>query len=599
MFARLRSEIAYARGLYRAVSRTNAVGATPERTLGDHLEDWARKFAERPALESERESLTYAQLDARANRYARWALKRGLVKGDVVALMMPNRPEYMAAWIGFARAGLITALLNTNLSGASLAHCVAVAKPRAVIVDSSLAAAFATARPRLSEDVSVLAHGEGAEGEARIDLELAEVSGAPLGPAERPSLRVGDPALFVYTSGTTGLPKAARITHSRVLRAMYGFSAGANAGPGDRMYICLPMYHANGGFLGPGAVLPVGGSAFIRERFSASVFWGEIIAQRCTLFVYIGELCRYLLNAPESPDDTRHKIRLCLGNGLRPDIFVAFQRRFAIPSILELYASTEGNAVMMNLDSRPGAVGRVPFWAASRFPMRIVAFDIDSNTHPRDASGHCRVCAVDEVGELIAEIRDDPKLPAARFDGYADPAATKAKILRDVFKPGDSWFRTGDLMRRDAQGYFYFVDRIGDTFRWKGENVSTTEVAEAIGLFPGVREATVYGVALPRHDGRAGMAALVVDSIANFDLAAFHAHVAKSLPNYARPLFLRFRPSLDITGTFKQRKTELVAEGVDPRVVTEPLYRDDVAANAYRPVDVAFVEALESGNVSL
>ncbi len=428
-----------------------------------------------------------------------------------------------------------TALINTNLTGPSLAHCVAVVDAKAAIVEASLRPQFAGAQQHLGADLVVFVHGETAGGEPRIDEEVETFSAAPLAAHERPELTIDDGALFIFTSGTTGLPKAARITHSRVLRIMLGFAAAANAQREDRMYDCLPMYHTNGGVIAPGIALSVGGSCYIRERFSASEFWSEAIRHDCTMFIYVGELCRYLLNAPPSDKDRAHRIRLCVGNGLRPDIFSAFQARFAIRDVLEFYAATEGNVVLFNFDSHPGAVGRMPRWAAKRFPVRAVAFDIDEGVEKRDARGRCIECGVDEPGELLGEILDDPNKPAARFDGYADPAATRAKILRDVFRPGDSWFRTGDLLRRDARGYYYFVDRIGDTFRWKGENVSTTEVAETIAVFPGVLEATVYGVAVPGHDGRAGMAALVVDNVATFDLAGLRALIAERLPVLRAP----------------------------------------------------------------
>ncbi len=267
--------------------------------------------------------------------------------------------------------------------------------------------------------------------------------------------------------------------------------------------------------------------------------------------------------------------------------------------MLEFYAATEGNVVLFNFDSHPGAVGRLPGWAAKRFPVKTVAFDIDEGVEKRDARGHCIECGVDEPGELLGEILEDPNKPAARFDGYADPAATRAKILRDVFRPGDSWFRTGDLLRRDARGYYYFVDRIGDTFRWKGENVSTTEVAETIAVFPGVLEAIVYGVAVPAHDGRAGMAALVVDNVATFDLAGLRALIVERLPAYARPVFLRFRPKLDLTGTFKPKKTELVAQGFDPARADDPIFFDDRGQGVYSRVDADFVAGVEAGAIKL
>jgi fatty-acyl-CoA synthase len=601
---RIKSELAYFNGLRRALARTTPVGKNPTRTFCDLADELAVKFGESVALLSDRETFSYREWNGRANRYARWAKSQGLVKGDVVCLLMPNRPEYLAIWLGLARAGLITALINTNVSGASLAHSVNIAAAKALIVDAALLLQLASARGQLNQPLSILAHGAPATGapEAvmpRIDEIIETFSDAPLRPDERVALTIDDGALYVYTSGTTGMPKAARITHSRLQRMIFGFSAVTNAKASDRMYQCLPMYHSTGGVLATGAVLTVGGSCFIRERFSASDFWNDIVRNQCTMFVYVGELCRYLLNAQPGPNDRAHRIRLCFGNGLRPDIFEAFRDRFGIEQILEFYAASEGNVALFNLDSHPGAVGRVPAWAKRSFPFKIVAYDVERNIDKRDASGRCIECAIDEVGEAIGEILDDPNKPASRFDGYADAAATKAKILRDVFRDGDAWFRTGDLLRRDGAGYYYFVDRIGDTFRWKGENVSTTEVSEAIATFPGVREANVYGVAVPGNEGRAGMAALVVDGVDQFDLAALRAHIAAHLPPYARPVFLRFRRDLDMTGTFKQKKTELVAEGFDLPEGADPVYFDDRALGAYAPITSRFVAALRAGSIKL
>ena len=600
MLARLKSEIAYFNGIRRALSRTTPIGKNPTRTFCDLAEELAAKYGDRVALISDRETFSYAVWNGRANRYARWALSKGYKKGDVVCLLMPNRPEYLSIWLGLARAGLTTALINTNLSGAGLAHSVNITNAKALIVEASLVAQLNSASAQFAGAPVILLHGAAASDSSetpRLDEIVEGFSDAPLSPAERVPLNIQDGALYVYTSGTTGLPKAARITHSRMQRIMYGFSAATNAKPADRMYQCLPMYHTNGGILAPGAVLSGGGSCFIRERFSAKEFWSEIIAHECTLFIYVGELCRYLLNAPPSPSDRAHAIRLCVGNGLRPDIFAAFRNRFGIKDILEFYGATEGNVALFNFDSYPGAVGRMPGWAARSFPVKIVAYDVEQNVDKRNAEGRCIECGVDEVGELLGEILEDPNKPAARFDGYADPTATKAKILTDVFRPGDRWFRTGDLLRRDAHGYYYFIDRIGDTFRWKGENVSTTEVSEAIATFPGVLEVTVYGVTAPGFDGRAGMAALVVDDIAKFDLKGLYAHTNGCLPGYARPVFLRFRHDLDMTGTFKQKKMSLVAEGFDGAKISDPVYFDDRAAGAYTPVGADFTDKLRAGSV--
>jgi fatty-acyl-CoA synthase len=599
MLAALKSEIAYLRGLLRVVKATKPVTAVATKTLGDHLDEWVGRSGDNPALANETESLTYRQLGARSNAYARWAVSQGLGKGDAVALIMPNRPEYLAIWFGLARVGVATALINTNLTGPSLVHSLKSVNARAAIVDRALASAFATARADLTAKTAIWSHGDAGNADSRIDLAVDRLSGEPLAASERRNVTIDDTAVYIYTSGTTGLPKAARITHSRALRVMYGFGAALGARPDDRSYMVLPMYHSNGGLIAPGLVLPYGGSGFIRERFSARAFWSDSIAQNCTTFVYIGELCRYLLNAPPTDIDRAHGIRACIGNGLRPDIFAAFQARFGVRNVLEFYAATEGNAVMMNFDSRPGAIGRIPKWATNRFPVKVVAYDHDANAPVRDALGRCRELGPDEIGELLAEIRDDPKMPAARFDGYADPKATQQKVLRDAFKPGDTWFRTGDLVKQDSKGYFYFVDRIGDTFRWKGENVSTTEVAETLQQFPGVQEAVVYGVAVSRHDGRAGMAALVVDTPATFDLDGLHAFLAERLPAYARPMFLRFRSQIEVTGTFKQRKVDLVAEGFDTRRVGDPVYFDDRARSGYGPVRDDWLAGLESGEVRL
>ncbi len=604
MLNRIRSELAYLKGLRRGLARTTPVMKNPTRTYSDVAEDLAAQYGDRVALISDRETFSYREWNGRANRYARWALSQGFAKGDAVCLLMPNRPEYLAIWLGLTRVGVIASLINTNISSASLAHCVNIAAAKALIVDASLASQLKGARDQLKKPLLILSHGAP---EALLDEELAPrldkivetFADSPLTPGERVALTIEDGALYVYTSGTTGMPKAAKITHSRLQRMIYGFSGAMDAKASDRMYVCLPMYHSNGGILAPGAVLTVGGSCFIRERFSTKDFWTDIIRHECTLFVYVGELCRYLLNAPPGSNDRAHRIRLCFGNGLRPDIFTAFRDRFGIAHILEFYGATEGNVALFNLDSHPGAVGRIPVWAKKSFPIKIVAYDIETNLDKRNAEGRCIECAVNEVGEAIGEILDDPAKPASRFDGYADLAATKAKVLRDVFREGDAWFRTGDLMRRDGAGYYYFVDRVGDTFRWKGENVSTTEVAEVLSTFAGVREANVYGVSTPGYEGRAGMAALVVDDMNRFDLAGLHEHAAAHLPPYARPVFLRFRHDLDVTGTFKQKKADLVAEGFDPAVSADPLYFDDRSQGAYVRITEDFAPALRAGLVKL
>jgi len=595
-FAQLKGDFVYLRGALRALRNTTHIAKNPTRVFPVVIEELARKFGDAPALVSDRESLTYRTLAERANRYARWALKHGVGKGDTVCLIMPNRPEYMAAWIGVTSVGGVMALINTNLVGPSLAHCIDIVAPKHIIVASELAATFATARPLLKTEATIWSHGESAEF-PRLDREIEVFPGHLLAASERRPLTIEDRALYIYTSGTTGLPKAANINHYRVMLASNAFAGVMDTKPSDRMYNALPMYHTAGGLVATGALLVNGGCVVIREKFSAREFWDDLVRFECTLFQYIGEFCRYLVNSPPSPNETRHKIRLICGNGLRPDLWEEFKERFRIPHILEFYGATEGNVNMFNFEGKPGAVGRIPWFIASRFPTEVVRFDIDANQPMRNANGFCIRCEPNEPGEVIGKIINDASRPGNRFEGYAAAAQNENKILRDVFEKGDAWFRTGDLMRKDENGYFYFVDRVGDTFRWKGENVSTNEVAEAINKFPGIEDANVYGVQISGREGRAGMAAIVCNG--KCDLKQLHAHLAAHLPEYARPLFVRMQSQIDVTGTFKQKKVDLVKQGYDPSATPDPIYFNDPQSRSFVRLDSTLYERIEKGDVRL
>ncbi len=594
---RLRADFISATGALRALRMTMPIARNPTRVFPDVIAELAEKFGDAPALLSDRECLSYRALAARANRYARWAQAHGIAKGDTVGLLMPNRPEYMAIWLGLMQAGGVVALINTHLTGISLAHCIDATATKHIIVASELLDALALARPALAGDPTIFVHGASNAAWPRIDLDVEQFSDAPLAASERAALTIEDRALYIYTSGTTGMPKAANFNHYRLMLACFGFASVMATRPSDRMYNCLPMYHTAGGLVATGAVLVGGGSVVIREKFSAQDFWSDVVRFECTLFQYIGELCRYLINTPPHPDEARHKLRLCCGNGLRPEIWPEFQRRFAIPQIVEFYAATEGNVSLFNTDGKLGAVGRIPWFLAALAPTRIIKLDGDSLTPVRDARGFCIACADGEPGEAIGRILNDPSKPGARFEGYAAAADNRQKILHDVFVPGDAWFRTGDLMRTDADGYFYFVDRIGDTFRWKGENVATSEVVEIVSGFVGVVDACVYGIAVPGCDGRAGMAALVTDE--NFDLPEFRDYLMQRLPDYARPIFLRLLREIAVTTTFKQKKTEMVRQGADPSAIPDRLYFDDPRAEAYVPMEPALYKDIVSGRIRL
>jgi fatty-acyl-CoA synthase len=579
----------------RALEATAPIAGNPQRILPRVIEELAETRGDAPALLSAHECLTYRALDDRANRYARWALEQNLGKGEAVCLVMPNRPEYLAIWLGITKMGGVVSLINTNLRGTALGHCLDIVKPQHIIVASELCGEVRAALAPMASQPKIWSHGSDDFG--RIDRAIEKLSGERLTEAERRGVTIADRALHIYTSGTTGLPKAAHVSHHRLMQWSFWFAGLMNTGPDDRMYDCLPLYHSVGGVVATGAVLARGGSAVIREKFSAHEFWDDVVNWDCTLFQYIGELCRYLVNAPEEPREKQHRLRLCCGNGLRADIWRKFQDRFDIPKILEFYAATEGNVSLYNVEGKVGAIGRVPSFLAHRFPLALVKSDPATQEPSRDEAGLCVRCAAGETGEAIGRIHNGADHAATEFEGYTDAAASQKKILRDVFERGDAWYRTGDLMRADTGGYFYFVDRIGDTFRWKGENVASCEVAAAITAFPGISEATVYGVQIPGTEGAAGMAALVVDGAP--DLAEMREHLARALPAYARPLFLRIQDSIAVTATFKHQKTELVRQGFDPSASGDAIYFDDPSQQAYVHLDGALFERIKAGAVRL
>ena len=590
LFDGIAREYAYLSSIGRTFYRLRTVTPDSPRTINDIVEDIARDKPTNIAVLYQDRVLTYAGLAEEANRYAHWAMAQGIHKGDVVALFMEGRPEYLQAWLGIQKLGGIVALINTNLRGAPLAHCIAIANARHVIVGAELCEQYNEIASSLDPQPIAWATGGHVAGTEDLDAALAEASSITPDRAVRDGLVCKDNAFYIYTSGTTGLPKAANFSHMRMLFMMDGFAGALNARESDRMYDTLPLYHSTGGVCAVGVALTTGGSLVIRRKFSVQEFWTDCHKYRPTFFQYIGELCRYLLNAPPGPHEQDHAIRAITGNGLRPEIWKAFQTRFAIPKIIEFYGATEGNVSMLNYDGKLGAVGRVPSYMRGIFKVRIVKFDLEREEPVRGADGLCIECDDDEVGEAIGRISDE----AGRgFEGYTQKTDTRKKILEDAFEKGDRWFRTGDLMRRDAHGYFYFVDRIGDTFRWKGENVATSEVAEALGVVPGIAEANVYGVAVPGQDGRAGMAALVVAP--TFDPTLLKETLKDNLPAYARPMFLRLKPEMEITGTFKQRKIELVKEGFDPSAIADPLYWYNAATERYERLDAAAYADIVSG----
>lgn len=579
------------RSWLRALELTAPIGDHPNRILPLVIEEAGQHFGEAPALLSERQNLTYRVLAQRVNQYARWALGQGLAKGDVVCLLMNNQPEYAAVWLGITSVGVVVSLLNTNLEGRSLAHCLNEVSPKCVIASTEHIDRLNQALPYLSESPRVWTY------QTEIDVELPSLSSEPLTLAERRGTDINDRALYIYTSGTTGMPKAANVSHGRVMQWSHWFSGMMQVLPTDRMYNCLPMYHSVGGVQVPGALLIAGGSVVIRERFSTSQFWDDIRKWECTLFQYIGELCRYLLHAPASPYERDHAIRLACGNGMAPEVWDQFRDRFGIPQILEFYASTECNLSLFNVQGKPGAIGHIPAYLAHRFSPPLIVLDAETGEPERNNEGFCIRCVPNQTGEAISRIVTGSSNIGERFEGYKNVEDSEKKILRNVFAAGDAWVRTGDLMRKDEKGYFYFVDRAGDTFRRKGENVATTEVSQALGMFPGVQHANVYGVTVPGTEGRVGMAALVTEE--DLDLNGLRRHLVSSLPQYARPLFLRICSAADLTGTLKYSKANLVKLGYDPSKTQDKLYFDHPESGTFVPLDMQLYSHIQDGQIRL
>jgi len=574
----LKRDMTFLTGALSLLKWTKGISADSDFLVPDDFERAVDEHAIRVAFRFEDKLTTYAEFDAMANRYAHWALQRGLKQGDVVALLMENRPDFVAAWVGLAKVGVVTALVNTNLEGETLAFSLNLVGAQKIITGTGFEAALRSAAPYLDKPPVIWSLNSR---EARnLATELKAMPTHRPTRLRRAGLVGGDLCLYIFTSGTTGLPKAARLTHARVRTLMRNFIGPCRVTPKDRILQVLPLYHATGGVCAVGAAMMSGASLILERKFSASRFWDEAVMQGATLFVYIGEICRYLLNQPEHKQERAHKIRGGFGNGLREDVWARFAERFGVSDFKEFYGSTEGNVSLLNIDGKIGACGRIPPWMQKPFAhVAFIKSDVVTERPVRGDDGFCVRAGVDEVGEVLGRIGADSR---TRFEGYTNSRDTENKVLHDVFEEGDMWFRTGDLMRKDKDGYVYFVDRIGDTFRWKGENVATNEVGEAFSRIAGVETANVYGIAVPGADGKAGMAAITASG--ELDIAGLHQLLAERLPGYAIPVFLRIQREPETTGTFKYRKFELVEDGFDPDKVHDPLYVYNAEKDCYEPM---------------
>jgi acyl-CoA synthetase (AMP-forming)/AMP-acid ligase II len=577
----------------RGVQGVLPVGDDSSNTIARQLENWGRERPAHPFLLYQDRRFTYGEANILANRHAEAYRTVGLHRGDVVALVMENRPELMWHVLGLMKLGVVASLVNAHAVGNPLAHAIRACEPKRIVVGSEVLAAFAAVRGEVG-DVAVDLDVE--PGRVAVDRYPVWADRLPAGPCPDPpdtSLRkLGELAAYLYTSGTTGMPKAALVKHSRLFRAGRVFGGIAlRLGADDVLYVPLPLYHASAMMVGTAAAISFGSTLALARRFSVSTFWEDCRRFDATRFLYIGELCRYLHGAPRRASDRDHSIQAICGNGLRPDIWPGFQDRFGIPRVVEFYASTEGNVVTMNLGGPAGSVGKM-------LPRQaLVRWDDARQDFVRRADGRLKRCGAGEAGVMLGKIAD-----GSGFDGYRDRAATEGKIVRGAFEPADAWFNTGDLMRVDRWRNLYFADRLGDTYRWKGENVSTFEVEEQIATWPAAKEVNVYGVSVAKAEGRAGMAAIVLAPGVTFDPASFKAHVDRTLPKYARPVFVRIEGSLEKTTTLKLKKGDLQRQGIDVAAngaTTIPMFVRHPHTGDYVRLDETVYRDIASGRLAL
>lgn len=561
---------------------------TPEQTytVADRFEEWAARHPERVFLIDGEQRITFGELNRQANRYASAARDLGLGTGDVGAIMIENRPEFFYAMVALAKIGCVAALLNTFTRGDALHHAVAITRAKLLFLGSECAESFTTATGLADTVSTVLVTDPCNPAPTPEGVQLLEPLLPAADTANPPaSLREGivgvSPMLYAFTSGTTGLPKAALISHMRWLGVGDGWQKLLGITGDDVFYCMLPLFHGAAGMSLTSNALAAGAPIVLRRKFSASRFWDDVRAHGVTVTQYIGEICRYLVNQPPRPNDRSHTLRVMTGAGLTSEVWRQFLDRFGDIRIVEGLGATESNCAISNPDGKIGAVGRIPFRDKSN--ARLVRYDVENDDYIRDENGFLIECEPGEPGELIGMILEIPGLAVGRFEGYTDPEASEKKILHNVFQPGDRWFSTGDLLMRDEDDYYYFVDRIGDTFRWKSENVSTTEVVAALEEYDDAELINVYGVRVPHHEGRAGMAAIQLKPGRTFDAKRFYHIAAARLPHYAIPYFLRVSEQADLTPTFKVRKVDLQKQGYSPHQVKEPLYVLSPGGETYVP----------------
>ena len=577
-------------GLKQAYLRTPASPTG----LGIAFEKAVKRNPQGIALLFEDQSYSYRALNEWANQIAHYYLSLGAKKGDVIAVMVENRPELIATIVALAKIGVTIALVNTSQVGKVLAHSINLVNPIAVIAGEEVRAAIDEIRQDLNvaqdrfhwfADQETRKHA-GTAPKDYVNLAQQIDQFPKFNPSTTRTVTGKDGLFYIYTSGTTGLPKAVIFTHSRWTLAYGTYGHILNLGKNDVMYVTLPLYHATGVVVCWCGVIAGSATLAVRRKYSTSAFWKDVQKFNASAIGYVGELCRYLIDAPTTELDRAHRVTKMIGNGMRPNIWGKFKERFGVQEVLELYASSEGNVGFSNIFNFDNTVGFSPT------PYAIVEFDKEKNELVRDKKGHCKKVKTGEVGLLIGKITS-----RSPFDGYTDPEKNKSVILKDVFTKGDSYFNTGDLVRDIGFRHAQFVDRLGDTFRWKGENVSTTEVENMVCEYHKIAEAVVYGVEIPNTNGRAGMAAITLvdgEELNEADLSAMVNVFKKCLPSYAIPVFLRVQAKVETTGTFKYQKNKLKEDAFNPAKTSERLLVLFPGATAYCDVNAEIFNNIQS-----
>ena len=563
------------------------------------VEDNAERLPDHTAIIFEGDRISWKGLNELANKYAALLKREGIARGDTVSVIMENRIEFIATLVALNKLGAIGGLINTNLTGRQLAHCITVTESKKCIFGAEVGTGLSeiTGDIPLTEGTDYLFVADPAKPDLpcpnwAMDFGAASAEMPAANHPETSSITLGDTALYIFTSGTTGLPKAANMSNARFLTtSRLVHAAGLRCTEKDCIYLCLPLYHGTGLIIGMGPAMSSGATMFVRRKFSASQFLPEVREHNATCLVYIGELCRYLTNSPAQPDDHNNPLRSMMGNGLRPDVWDDFKKRYGVQRISEFYGASEGNVSFVNLLNKDKTIGMTANTIA------LVKYDVVADEIVLDENGRCQLVEPGEPGLLLGQINE-----TAVFEGYTNKEATEGKTIRNAFVDGDAWFNSGDLIKEIDVGYslnyphYQFVDRIGDTFRWKSENVSTNEVGEIINQHPQVKFCNVYGVEVPGADGRAGMAAItLVDGVSELDLESFAAHVNAELASYARPVFLRIQPDIDVTGTFKMVKGELRKQGYNLSQIDDPVFVKKPGSESYEPLTDTFLGSLEQG----